>query len=54
MLWDSSDVLRVMALLLAVQMDLGALGGVPSDLEHSIILRQRSLSSRASFEDAPH
>ncbi|KAK9916586.1 hypothetical protein WJX75_004592 [Coccomyxa subellipsoidea] len=35
-------------------MDLGALGGVPSDLEHSIILRQRSLTSRASFEDAPH
>jgi hypothetical protein len=34
------------------QVDLGALGSVPSDLEHSIMLRQRSLSSRASLEDA--
>ncbi|BDA40417.1 probable WASH complex subunit 1 at N-terminal half [Coccomyxa sp. Obi] len=33
------------------QVDLGALGGVPVDLEHSIMLRQRSLSSRASIEE---
>ncbi|CAL8467295.1 g6832 [Coccomyxa elongata] len=33
------------------QVDLGALGAVPVDLEHSIMLRQRSLSSRASIEE---
>ncbi|EIE22165.1 hypothetical protein COCSUDRAFT_42545 [Coccomyxa subellipsoidea C-169] len=34
--------------------DLGALGGVPSDLEQSILMRQRSLSSRASMDDPTH
>ena len=33
------------------QVDLGFLGQVPADLEHSIMLRQRSLSSRTSLED---
>ena len=37
-----------------LQVDLGALGGVPSDLEQSIMMRQRSLSSRASMDDSTH
>ena len=35
-----------------LQVDLGALGQGHADLEQSIMLRQRSLSSRASLEDA--
>ena len=37
--------------VVAAQVDLGLLGQVPSDLEHSIMLRQRSLSSRTSLEE---
>ena len=33
------------------QVDLGFLSQVPSDLEHSIMLRQRSLSSRTSLDE---
>ena len=34
-----------------MQVDLGGLGQGHTDLEHSIMLRQRSLSSRASLEE---
>ena len=44
-------VLRIEIAVSPDQVDLGALGGVPVDLEHSIMLRQRSLSSRASVEE---